>query len=76
MLKIKKGDVCENGCGHAATGLWIGNGGTLAITRSHMQSKWCQCCMLKAQIVHAEERAADLESMRAELATVTCREAS
>ena len=69
MNKIQPGDICENGdCGHSASGIWIGNGGTLAMTRSYMQSKWCECCMLKVQVAHAEERAKELDALRMALA--------
>lgn len=70
MRHIEEGDICENGeCDHKASLLWTGKGGTLAITRSHMQSKWCDCCATKAQLEFAEEVAARVERLRARLAS-------
>jgi len=69
MRNIETGDICENGeCGHAASLIWTGNGGSLAITRSYMQSKWCDCCATKAQLEHAEKAVARLEELRTRLA--------
>ena len=64
--------TCEN-CGeHQASMWWIGEGGTLAVSRFYMQAAWCNCCVLRAQITHAEERMAELEKLRSELAENVC----
>ncbi len=64
---------CDN-CGeHRASMWWIGDGGTLAITRFYMQAAWCKCCALRAQIGHAEERTAELEKMRRKLVRTKCK---
>lgn len=64
--------ACENCEEHQASMWWIGGGGTLAITRFHMQAAWCECCALHAQIAHVEEGVAKLESLRSELAENVC----
>jgi len=70
MKTIEAGDICENEpCDHPATGLWVGDNGTLTISRDYLQAKWCACCMTKAQIKYAEGAVARLESLRAKLVT-------
>lgn len=65
MRKIEFGDICENGtCRHLATIIWIGDSGSLAMSREHMQSKWCQCCTIKAQLEYAEAAAKRVRSLR------------
>lgn len=67
--------VCEE-CGqHQASMWWIGEGGTLAISRFYMQAAWCECCALKVQVTYAEERARELNGLYEKLATVECKEA-
>ena len=78
MLTIAKGDVCQNGnCAHVATNIWIGSGGTLAMVRSGMQQKWCNCCVWKAQLAYAEEAVPRIVALRAKLAKLPkgCRDA-
>lgn len=54
VRKIEAGDICENGsCGHPATTIWLGDGGSLAVTRDSLQEKWCLCCMATAQYEYA-----------------------
>lgn len=69
MIEIKSGDICENCNEHPATTVWIGDGGTLAITRDYMQSKWCKCCCLKAQIANFQEIAKQIKTWEEELET-------
>lgn len=70
MKRIEPGDICENGgCAHPATMLWIGDNGTLAISRDYLQQKWCDCCMTRARIAYAEALMADLAELKAALPT-------
>jgi len=66
MRNIAAGDICENGsCTHLATGIWVGDGGTLAISREYMQAKWCDCCMAKVQLEHARKSVAAIPNLEA-----------
>jgi len=39
MKTIEAGDICENEpCDHPATGLWVGDNGTLTISRDYLQA--------------------------------------
>ena len=69
MKEINPGDICEHCQQHKATTIWIGEGGSLAATRDYMQAKWCTCCVLQAQIKHAETVAKQLPKLRKELKT-------
>lgn len=67
--------TCEN-CGkHRASGWWIGDGGTLAVSRFYMQAAWCKCCSLKEQVKHAHKMARKLASLEKKLAKVKCKPA-
>ncbi len=67
--------TCEK-CGeHEASGWWIGDGGTLAVTRYRMQAAWCECCMLEVQVEHARKLAATLAELEGKLASVSCKKA-
>lgn len=68
MRAIPEGTMCENCDQRLATSRWIGDSGTLAITRSYMQTLWCEICVLSAQVEHAEECAEKLPAMRERLA--------
>jgi hypothetical protein len=57
---------CEN-CGERpGTRKWLGEGGAVDLVHG-FYSMWCEVCVLKEQIKHAEERAAALPEMRARL---------
>lgn len=62
--------TCAN-CGkHKGTIRW-GEGPIAAV--HGLFAWWCECCALKAQIAHAEERARELENMKIRLAeTLVC----
>lgn len=64
--------ACENCSEHRATSWWVGSGGSLAVSRFYMQAAWCGCCMLKAQVEHAEEQAAKLGQWYQELEKLVC----
>ncbi|KKN82016.1 hypothetical protein LCGC14_0312830 [marine sediment metagenome] len=65
--------LCEN-CGlRDATGWWVGDGGVLAFVHGHKKA-WCEQCVVRAQIQHAEEMAANLPSLRETLDTLERRE--
>ena len=57
---------CQN-CGkHAATMWFSREGGVLAHIHG-CSSAWCECCVLRAQVAHAEERTAALSGLRERL---------
>lgn len=59
--------LCEN-CGkRKAWGWWIGDGGSLAISRFHMQAAWCELCHVVAQLDYARERAAAIPELKRRL---------
>lgn len=59
---------CEHCYVHEATDRFAyEGGGGLALVHGAFQF-WCRCCVLKAQVEHAEKAAARLEALRAELA--------
>jgi hypothetical protein len=63
--------ICQNCNVHAATNLWVGEGSSLDLIHGHYQN-WCACCVLKAQIEHAELMVSRLDRLKAELAKVHC----
>lgn len=69
MRRIEPDDKCEvQGCNHDATDIWVGDGGPLAITRSYMQFKWCDCCITKKQLEHAKKQVLRIAALEAKLA--------
>ena len=59
--------LCEN-CGERpATGIWIGAGGRLAMSREYMQKVWCKRCMLTEQIRYARKAAESLPELESKL---------
>jgi hypothetical protein len=56
----------ESACGHPASVMWT-EGAMAAIHGAY--AWWCECCALDVQIRHAEERAKELESLRAKRLT-------
>lgn len=59
--------ICANCQKRLGTIDWVGEGGTLAFSHG-FYVKWCEVCALEEQIKHAEERAAILPELRAQLA--------
>lgn len=64
-------EICDNCKEHIATTKWVGDGGTLALSHG-WYSWWCECCMLKAQIQHAKERAAVILDLERQLLECLC----
>lgn len=63
--------LCAN-CGlHKGTIKWVGEGGGIALVHGFYEM-WCECCVLKEQIKHAEERSAALPGLRKELERLNC----
>lgn len=68
MVKNMK---CQN-CGkHEATIKWVGEGGILEMTHG-MYQMWCKCCVLKAQLLHAEYMAGQIPKFKKALKKVKC----
>lgn len=67
---------CQNGdCKHKATEVpWIGLGSVLDLIHGNY-TYWCECCMVKAQLEHAEKLAARIPKLKAELETA-CQQTS
>ena len=63
--------LCASCNKHQGTDKWVGTGNMLSFVHGDYQI-WCECCMVKAQIEHAEERANDLENLRKKLEKVKC----
>ncbi len=49
-----------------ATGLWVGEGGSLGLVHGQYQS-WCTPCILQAQLEHAKERSEAIPGLEREL---------
>ena len=69
---VPENHTCENCKVHQASIWWVGDGGSLAVSRFYMQYAWCSCCVLRAQIKCIEESMVELESLRSELAENIC----
>jgi len=70
MRELTKGALCENCQENPATGLWLGEGGTLAITRDYMQALWCERCMVEEELKHAKDMAAKVNELEIKLASL------
>ena len=65
MRKIE--GLCENCHERPATLIWVGEGGSLAMSRDYMQSVWCKKCALTEQIAYAEVAVSRLETLKRKL---------
>ena len=65
--------LCRSCRRREATVNWVGDGGVMAYVHGAYQ-RWCNVCAVRAQIAHAEEAAASLPALRAELAAAEAEE--
>ena len=63
---------CQNCLKHKGTDKWVGKGSMMDVIHGNYEI-WCKCCMIKAQIEHAEKRANDLENLRKKLKSIKCK---
>jgi len=60
-------EICANCHERPATTRWVGEGGSLALSHG-FYSGWCNLCVAKKQLEHAEQRAALIPELKAEIA--------
>lgn len=58
--------LCANCKHHEATQRWVGEGGALAMTHGFYEM-WCEGCVLRKQIDHAEHLIARLPDLKRRL---------
>lgn len=62
---------CSNCQKHEATLNWIENGSVLDYTHGFFE-RWCECCVLKAQIKYAEKTIKSLKELKKKLKVIKC----
>jgi hypothetical protein len=65
--EIPEGTVCRNCKEHPGTVKWSGNVGVGDIIHGAHVYAWCGCCVIRQDIAYAEEQAARLPGLRAQL---------
>ena len=65
--EIPEGTICRK-CGeHPGTVKWSGNASIGDVNHGALVFAWCNCCVIKDGIARAEEQAARLPELRAQL---------
>lgn len=59
--------TCQNCHSRPATVNWTGEGGTMDFIHGQYQ-RWCELCALRAQLKHAQERAAAIPELERRIA--------
>lgn len=70
MIQMPAGQLCQNCNKRPATIRWVGEAGYLAVTRSYMQSWWCERCVTDYQYKYAREQAGRVSALRKQLETL------
>mgnify|MGYP001564868610 CR=1 FL=1 len=63
--------LCANCNKHKGTETWVGSGGIMDWVHGNY-SMWCRCCILKAQLKHAKERAKEILKLENKLKYIKC----
>ncbi len=64
--------LCTNCLKHKHNGIpWVGDGGVMGFVHG-AYTYWCDCCVLKEQIKHAEEQVKRLRELRQKYNKLNC----